>query len=73
MNRTPNSYGRHRRGGRNHQWSAPATATATWKGGGFKREPGNYPPVRTLADMSEDEIVAIEKRYGMPVIRPRAA
>jgi hypothetical protein len=25
---------------------------------------------RTLADMSEEEIVAIEKEYGVPVIRP---
>jgi hypothetical protein len=27
-------------------------------------------PVRTLADMSEEEIVALEKRYGCPVRRP---
>ena len=28
------------------------------------------PPCRTLADMTEEEILDIEKRYGMPVIRP---
>jgi len=58
------------RGGHLHQWSAPGTKAAKFRGGGFKRVAGNYPPVRTLADMSEDEIQAIEKRYNMPVIRP---
>jgi hypothetical protein len=28
------------------------------------------PPCRTLADMTEAEIVAIEREYGCPVIRP---
>lgn len=28
------------------------------------------PPCRTLADMSEAEIVALEKHYGCPVRRP---
>lgn len=30
------------------------------------------PPCRTLADMTEEEIQDIERRYGMPVIRPSA-
>ena len=28
------------------------------------------PPCRTLADMTEEEIQAIEREYGCPVIRP---
>lgn len=28
------------------------------------------PPCKTLADMTEAEIVAIEQTYGAPVIRP---
>lgn len=35
------------------------------------RYPG--PPCRTLADMTEEEIVAIEREYGCPVIRPGTA
>lgn len=27
-------------------------------------------PVRTLKDMTEDEILEIERKYGMPVRRP---
>jgi hypothetical protein len=38
----------------------------TWRPG----PPGNYPPVRTLRDMTEEEIVALEKKYGVPVKRP---
>lgn len=30
----------------------------------------DLPPVRTLKDMSEEEIVALERHYGVPVIRP---
>jgi len=30
----------------------------------------NHPPVRTLRDMSEEEITALEEYYGCPVIRP---
>lgn len=30
----------------------------------------NHPPVRTLWDMSEEEITALEEQYGCPVIRP---
>jgi hypothetical protein len=29
------------------------------------------PPCRTLRDMTEEEILAIEKQYGVPVIRPQ--
>ena len=32
--------------------------------------PGNYPTVRTLRDMTEAEIAALEKKYGCPVKRP---
>lgn len=30
----------------------------------------NHPPVKTLRDMSEEEIVALERHYGCSVIRP---
>jgi hypothetical protein len=52
-------------------WSAPATKGARFKAGGYKRVEIKHPPVRTLQDMSEDEIREIEKRYKMPVVRPR--
>ena len=38
----------------------------TWRPG----PPGNYPPVRTLRDMTEEEIVALEAKYKVPVKRP---
>ncbi len=58
-----------------HQWSAPQNRNAKSRG----RVPPDRdklrlkfpgPPCRTLADMSEAEIVAIEREYGCPVIRP---
>lgn len=55
------------RGGRNHVWSAKAIITRS-----KKRVVINHPPIRTLADMSEAEIVELERRYQMPVIRPRS-
>jgi len=34
------------------------------------RRKWGHPPCRTLADMSETEICALERTYGAPVIRP---
>jgi hypothetical protein len=42
-------------------WSAPATKGARFKAGGYKRVEIKHPPVRTLRDMSEDEIQEIER------------
>lgn len=36
----------------------------------FTRHGCSFPPVRTLLDMSEKEIEALECEYGCPVIRP---
>ena len=61
---------RKRRGGRNHEWAAPMSRAAIFQAGGFKRVTINHPPIRTLLDMSEDEILKLELHYGVPVIRP---
>jgi hypothetical protein len=58
-----------------HQWSAPRSRAASFKG----RVPPDReklrlkfpgPPCRTLADMTEAEIAALEREYGCPVVRP---
>lgn len=59
-----------RRGGRDHVWSGAATHKARFKNGGPKTVAISAPPVRTLADMSDDEIAELERRYKMKVLRP---
>lgn len=63
------------RGGRSHPYAAPRGRGAKYRGEVLTdrqrlrlKFPG--PPCRTLADMTEAEIVAIEREYGCPVIRP---
>jgi hypothetical protein len=68
---------RKRAGVYSHHWCAPRGKNAKHKGAtpsdpfriGFLFNP---PPFRTLRDMTEAEIVAIEREYGCPVIRPTA-
>ena len=63
-----------KRGGRDHHFNAPRGKGAQY--GGIVL-PDRLrldlkiagPPVRTLADMTEDEIKAIEREYGAPVLR----
>jgi hypothetical protein len=64
-----------KRGGRDHPWAGAGNDLpgAKWRNGltmekiRMKAQP---PPMRTLADMTEPEICAIEREYGCPVIRP---
>lgn len=64
------------RGGREHNWSAIYTPNGKHKNGPkgskfeFSAEMARLTKLRTLADMSEKEIRALEKFYGCPVIRP---
>jgi hypothetical protein len=61
---------------REHHWSTTWNSPKSKYRNGEKtgdlhdRFPG--PPCRTLLDMSEPEIVALELLYGCPVIRPAA-
>lgn len=64
-----------KRGRKRHEWQA-------MRGAGGKlgimfrldRLRGNTvpPPCRTLFDMSEAEIIRLEREYGAPVLRPQA-
>jgi hypothetical protein len=54
INKTWNTPPRHLRG---KPWSRPTP------------QPWHGAPVRTLADMTPDEIAAIEAEYGCPVLR----
>lgn len=60
-----------KRGGRKHGWSQPWAKGSPYKG----RKPVNRygiapPPCRTLETMTEEEIAALEREYGVPVRRP---
>ncbi len=59
-------------GGRKHAWSQPRGAGSPYGG----RQPVNRhgvapPPCRTLADMTPEQIAALEREYGAPVRRTR--
>ena len=60
-----------KRGGRRHNWSAISTPWGQYRNGAAVwRYNCDPPPCRTLADMSEREILALELEYGAPVQRP---
>lgn len=57
---------------RSHNWSSIASPYGRYRNMPAPKRWGCSPPVcRTLADMTEAEIVALEKHYGCPVIRPK--
>lgn len=59
---------------RGQAFATPAQARVKFELGrpvrGWLRMQFHGPPCRTLADMTEAEILAIEREYGCPVIRP---
>lgn len=64
---------------REHGWSGIVSKSGQYRNGWTKTKRNPYwdrfegPPCRTLADMTEAEIRALEREYGCPVIRPTKA